>query len=53
MQDTYIITPHLIERWVIADEVEVAGITRPDTSEGIPGLPRALLGELASCLRPC
>ena|SRR5215210_5553234 len=42
MQDTYIITPHLIERWVIADKVEVVGITHPDTGEGIPG-ERALL----------
>jgi hypothetical protein len=32
MEDTYGITPHLIERWAIADKVEVAGVTHPDTS---------------------
>jgi hypothetical protein len=29
MAETYTVTPHIIERWVIADEVEVAGITEP------------------------
>jgi hypothetical protein len=36
VEDTYTITPHVIERWVIADEVQVAGITDPET--GAPAL---------------
>ena len=32
MEDTYTITPHVIERWVIADKVEVAGVPHPDSS---------------------
>ncbi len=31
--DTYIITPHIIERWVIADKVEVVDATHPDDGE--------------------
>jgi hypothetical protein len=30
MQDTYTVTPTIIERWVIADKVEVAGVPHPD-----------------------
>jgi hypothetical protein len=32
MDDAFTITPHIIERWAIADKVEVAGVTHPDTS---------------------
>ena len=35
MEDTYIITPHVIERWVIADKVEVAGFLHPDNGEPV------------------
>ena len=37
MQETYMVTPHVIERWVIADKVEVAGVAQPS------GAGRALL----------
>src|SRR5215217_9121282 len=33
MADTYIVTPHIIERWVIADKVEMAAAPHPDGGE--------------------
>jgi hypothetical protein len=36
MQDVYTITPHIIERWVIADKVEVASVPGPE--DGCPAL---------------